>query len=207
MLIAGITSDILKNRTKMKNVCQNCETENESTSKYCSSCGYQLPKVEAEVHVKKTSEETKQNVSKEAKKKLGLGPLLGILFGVAIVGFLTVYLTRSATDIDSRLSIVASAINKNCPIVVDQDLRLDNTVALPNMTFQYNYTLVNYEKAQLNMEVVEETLFPALLENAKTNPDMKEMRDAKVTFNYYYKDNKGEFVTKYIITPSMYQID
>ncbi|MGG5507349.1 MULTISPECIES: zinc-ribbon domain-containing protein [unclassified Myroides] len=188
----------------MKNVCQNCQTENGTTSKYCSSCGYQLPEIEVEPSVDLTSKETDSQLPKKAKK-INLGVLLGIVIGVAVVGFAVNYFSKSSVAIDQKLSIVASEINKNCPMVIDQDIRLDNTVAMPNKTFQYNYTLINYEKAQLNMDVVEETLFPTLLENAKTNPDMKEMREAEVTISYYYKDKKGEFVTKYVITPAMYQ--
>ncbi|MBB1139644.1 zinc-ribbon domain-containing protein [Myroides sp. WP-1] len=189
----------------MKNVCQNCQTENEITSKYCSSCGYQLPKIEVETSVEMDSKETHAQSSQKGKRKLNFGALLGIVIGVAVVSFAVNYFSKSSIAIDQKLSVVASEINKNCPMVIDQDIRLDNTVAMPNATFQYNYTLVNYEKAQLNMEVVEQTLFPTLLENARTNPDMKEMREAKVTINYYYKDKKGEFVTKYVITPDMYQ--
>ena len=37
----------------------------------------------------------------------------------------------------------ASEINKTCPIMVDQYTQLDNALALPDNSFQYNYTLID----------------------------------------------------------------
>jgi hypothetical protein len=36
----------------------------------------------------------------------------------------------------------ANELNKSCLMMVDQDTRLDNAVALPENVFQYNYTLI-----------------------------------------------------------------
>ena len=46
----------------------------------------------------------------------------------------------------------ASELNKSCPMMVDQDTRLDNAIALPENVFQYNYTLVNLTKDELDLE-------------------------------------------------------
>jgi|GEM_PF-776571 len=184
----------------MKINCQNCETENGQTSKYCSNCGYELAKVEVENTLEVPVEEEK----KSPKKKMTLVSLLGIIFGIILVAVVTQYVAKPTLDIDQSLAIVASEINKNCPMYIDQDLRMDNTMAMPNKTLQYNYTIVNYAKEELNLEMLETTLFTGILENIQTNPDMKEMRDAKVTFNYYYKDKNGVYVTKYVVTPDMY---
>ena len=186
----------------MEIVCPNCETKNEQTSKYCSSCGYQLPKVEVVV-------QEPSNVSNERneqpKKKLKGKALVGFILGFLLFFGLSQYFFFAPADIDAELAKVASEINKNCPMVVDQEIRLDNTAAFPNRTLQYNYTILNYEKAELDIKVVERTLFSGILENIKTNPDMKAMKENEITFNYYYKDKKGAFVTKYVVTPEMYK--
>jgi len=190
--------------TEMEIRCANCETKNEQTSKYCSNCGYQLPKVEVEVTVEEPSKESLER-KEQPKKKLKGKALVGFILGFLLFFGLSQYFFFAPADIDSELAKVASEINKSCPMVVDQEIRLDNTAAFPNRTLQYNYTLVNYEKAELDMNVVESTLFSGILENIKTNPDMKAMRENKITFNYYYKDKKGVFVTKYVVTPDMYK--
>lgn len=182
----------------MKIICQNCNIENVTTSKYCSNCGYQLPKIEVETATPVQTEKEKP------KKKMPLASLLGIIFGVLLFVGVSQYFLRPTLDIDETLAVVASEINKNCPMYIDQELRMDNTMAMPNKTLQYNYTIVNYALEELNMEVVESMLFTGILENIQTNPDLKEMREAKVTFNYYYKDKNGVYVTKYVVTPDMY---
>lgn len=184
----------------MKITCQNCDTENVTTSKYCSNCGHQLPRVDVE-----TATATPVQVEQEKpKKKMPLASLLGIIFGILLFVGVSQYFLRPTLDIDETLAVVASEINKNCPMYIDQELRMDNTMAMPNKTLQYNYTIVNYAIEELNLEVVESTLFTGILENIQTNPDMKEMRDAKVSFSYYYKDKNGVYVTKYVVTPEMY---
>lgn len=50
---------------------------------------------------------------------------------------------------DKTLTVAASEINKNCPIMIDSLTRLDNTVIYSN-TFQYNYTLVSMQQGDLD---------------------------------------------------------
>lgn len=88
--------------------------------------------------------------------------------------------------------------------MVDQETRLDNAVALPENVFQYNYTLVNMEKASTDASQLENYLKPILINNVKSNPDMKINRDNKTTMGYYYKDKNGEFLFKVLVTPDLY---
>jgi hypothetical protein len=88
--------------------------------------------------------------------------------------------------------------------MVDQDTRLDNAVALPGNVFQYNYTLVNLEKSEVNIDTVKKYIEPGIINNVKTSPDLKAYRDNKVTMAYYYKDKNGVFVLKISVTPDMY---
>lgn len=90
-------------------------------------------------------------------------------------------------------------------MTIDEYTRLDNVVALPNKTLQYNFTLVDLYKADVNLDTVKKYVFPKVLENIQTNPEMKNMRDNKTTFNYFYRDKTKKFVCKYIVTPEMYQ--
>lgn len=88
--------------------------------------------------------------------------------------------------------------------MVDQNTRLDNVAAFPNNIFQYNYTLVNLEKSEVNIDTVKKYLEPNIINNVKTNPDLKPYRDNKVTMAYNYRDKNGVFVLKIEVTPEMY---
>ena len=105
---------------------------------------------------------------------------------------------------DKQLLAVASEFNKSCPIMVDSETRLDNTIGGPGKSFAYNYTLINYSKDELDMDYLESTLRPSILNNIKTNPDMAEFRKNKVEFKYVYKDKNGIFITNITIKPDEY---
>jgi hypothetical protein len=183
----------------MKNICSNCETENEINSKYCSTCGYKLSIVE------------NQNIKTEVEQKKGIKPerkfnvktFLGFIVGFIIMFFVTQSFFKPS--IDKQLAEFANEFNKTCPMNVDEYTTLKNVVALPNKTIQYNYVLVGIEKAEVKLDTVKKYIFPQVLQNVKTNPGMKLFRDNKVTINYSYSDQKGEFVTEYIVKPEMYE--
>lgn len=96
-------------------------------------------------------------------------------------------------------------INKRCPMVIDSDTRLDNTIVLSQNTLQYNYTWVNMEKSTTDIDYIEKNFAPIVIENVKTNPGLKMFRDRNVTLSYYYKDKNGKFVYLLKITPKMYK--
>jgi hypothetical protein len=99
----------------------------------------------------------------------------------------------------------ASEINKTCPIMVDQYTRLDNVLAMPDNACQYNYTLVNIDKSEVNLDIVKKYIKPGLINNVKTSPDLKIYRDNKTTMVYNYRDKNGVFILKYSVTPDMYE--
>ena len=124
-----------------------------------------------------------------------------------VVGLLVVFLVKQllfTPSFDKAMMQAASKINESCPMMVDQDTRLDNAIALPDNTFQYNYTLVNLVKDSTDIPAFQNYMQPVILNNIKTNPDLKVYRDYKVTMTYDYKDMNGIFVTKISIKPDQY---
>jgi hypothetical protein len=183
----------------MKNICSNCEAENEINSKYCSVCGYKLPILENQ-KMKTESEQTKVT---KPKRKFDLKTAIGFIVGFIIMFFVTQSFFKPS--VDKQLADFASEFNKNCPMNLDEYTTLKNAVALPNKTIQYNYILVGVDKSQINLDTIKKYVYPGVLQNIKTNPDMKLFRDSKVTFNYYYTDKNGVYVDKYVIRPEMYE--
>ena len=89
--------------------------------------------------------------------------------------------------------------------MIDQYTRLDNTVAFPNKSFQYNYTLINMDKSEVNLDTVKKYIEPGIINNVKTNPDLKIYRENNTTMIYNYRDKNGVFVLKIAVTPEMYK--
>ena len=133
-----------------------------------------------------------------------IGMAVGAIFFV--ISFLVVQQLFFQTPLyDKAMMKVASEINKSCPIMVDAETRLDNAIAMPKNTFQYNYTLINIKSATAQPEELKNYIEPKLLNMVKTSPQMKTLRDLKTTFNYYYKDQAGIFLFQVSITPDLYE--
>jgi hypothetical protein len=103
------------------------------------------------------------------------------------------------------MMMAASELNKSCPIMVDKVTRLDNAVALPDNVFQYNYTLVGFDKSQVDEATIRKAIEPGLFNNVRTNPDLKVYREHKTTLAYNYRDKNGSFILKILVTPDLYK--
>ena len=137
------------------------------------------------------------------KKRNTLGIVAGV-FAFALSYFAVQQLFFKLPSFDKTLMQAASELNKNCPMMVDQYTRLDNAEALPHNVFQYNYTLITMNKAELNVEAMKQSIEPYIINNIKTSPDLKVFRDNKTTMIYYYRDKSGVFICKLIFTPDKY---
>jgi len=184
-----------------KITCIHCSADNKANIKYCTSCGYELPKAIPVEIIEPIQQQP-------AAGKFNMPKILGIIAG-AVVFALSYYAVQQlffkAPSYDKTMMAVASELNKTCPVMVDAETRLDNAVALPVNIFQYNYTLVNYEKAGLDTLVIKNKMEPILINLIRTNPQMKYQRDHRTTINYYYKDKYGEYVLLISVTPEKYE--
>lgn len=168
--------------------CSKCGTRNEANSKYCKYCGHTL----------------RTGSSKDERKKK-LIPIIVSMIAFSLTYYAVQKLFFKPPSFDQAMIETANEINKSCPIVVDQYTRLDNVVAMPANSFQYNYTLFNLAKEEVNLDTVKKYVNPTILNNARTSPQMKFFRDRKTTLIYYYKDKVGKFVYKLSVTPDMYR--
>ena len=182
-------------------ICTHCEAENPVKNRYCSSCGYELPKT-ADVIIDIPAQQPERKKTDTWKKQIGV--LIGI-----IAFFISFYAVQQlffkAPLFDKAMMEVASEINKSCPIMIDAETRLDNAIALPNNVFQYNYTLVDIDKASTDTLGMRKILEPNIIKYVKTNPQMRPQREHKTTVNYYYKDKTGAFLILISVTPEKYE--
>jgi hypothetical protein len=153
----------------------------------------------------------------DSKKKTNLKIYLFAIFVlifVPIVGIVLVPITAkhlintmgwNKPSIDIQLLEMSNVTNQYLPKTVDAQTRLDTTIPLPDKTFQYVYTLVNYSKAQLNLKDMEKQMRPFLLNGIKTNDKMNFFRDNKVTLIYSYRDKDGNEILKFVFDYNDYK--
>jgi len=180
--------------------CDKCGADNFNSSKYCSSCGYELPKT--------IVTDTPQEKPAKAKKKMTMAQIVGIIVGVATASLASMFVQKCVfpkPDIDKVMVETVNTINKTFPMMIDADTRIDNAMALPNKTILYNYSLVNYENGMIDTVMTKNTLEPNIINNIKTSPEMKYHRDNNVTFQYRYKDKNGNYMFSIIVTPEQYK--
>ena len=139
-------------------------------------------------------------VSKPGKHVL---TIIGAILGVSVVFLAQQYFFKEPTY-EELLKEAEIEINKKCPMMIDDETRLDSAFALPDNVFQYHYSLVNMEKAATDIDDLETNLRPSIIDFVKTNPDMKVNREHKTTFVYSYIDKNKEFLFKIVVTPDLY---
>jgi hypothetical protein len=146
-----------------------------------------------------------QLVEKRPSDNKGRLKLVVGCFTFLLAYIITQKIFFSTKSFEKAMMATASEINKTCPFMVDQYTRLDNTVAMSDNSFQYNYTIVSNEKSEIKIDTIKKYVVPGLINNVKTNPGMKIFRDHKTTVIYNCRDKNGVFVYKFRITPDMYK--
>jgi len=183
-----------------KVTCTNCGTVNSASNKYCTNCGYTLPKPDPEV----VAENAQQSApGKEIKKKNWLSTIVGVA-AFLLAYWAVQHFFFGAPTLDTQLNAVASELNKSCPMMIDKETRFDNAVAMPGKVFQYNYTLVNMQKGAVDTVAIKNYIRPIATSNAKTNPEMKYMRENNIILVYYYKDKNSDYLFSFAVMPGEY---
>lgn len=185
------------------NQCSNCNAYNDNKARYCSICGHALPG-----NITENQEDEAAPAKAVKLKKRTTLTILGVIFGIAV--FLALYfsmqkLFHKPPSFDKVMTAAASELNKMCPMMLDSETRLDNVMTLPPNIFQYNYTLVNYEKESVDTLAMKEYLEPQTINFVRTSPDMQYARDNNAVINYSYKDKNGNYLFKISISSKQYK--
>lgn len=140
---------------------------------------------------------------KKNKWSAPIGIFVGILFYLIAKGVVGSFM--GGASFDKKLTAAANEINKNCPMIIDSETRLDNTIALPDNNFQYNYSLMNLVKDSIEVELFEGDMKKYLINAIKETPELEIFRKNETTMNYSYKDRDGKFISKIVIDSEDYK--
>lgn len=185
--------------------CNHCRAENSDKVKYCTSCGYELPREEPKVEPQKV-EYRQEAPSGRNLRAIIVGAVVGIALVVAAnYGSYSLYKEKQAEV--KRMDLVegVSHINRQCPVMVDYATRLDNVKVEGDNEIHYNYTLVNLDKESMDMDALKEQMKASLLSVIQTNIEMKPFRDMEVIFSHNYKEQDGKELFSIVITPQEYK--
>ena len=133
------------------------------------------------------------------------------LMGLAICITLQTACTGNTSPEETLLSkptTLASAtelINDRCPEMVDSETRLDSVLLSQENQLSYYYTLPNKEGSGINPSAFNAFLLPGIVENVRSNPDLRMHRDSSITFVFNYRGRNGELITEFSVGPGRYR--
>ncbi|BFM42541.1 hypothetical protein CFS9_11820 [Flavobacterium sp. CFS9] len=123
----------------------------------------------------------------------------------ALLLALIVYYSFKEPVTDKAMIELVAKYNDNCPLNIQEGIRLDNVTLPKDKVVQYNLTLLNVEKETAEIEVIKRNIEESLLSTVKANPGLKAFRDNDFTLIYNYDDKKENYLFQITITPSQYK--
>ena len=144
---------------------------------------------------------------KQSTRKQNIRLLFIIIIAVVLVALFQFYLYKSARTVDTEIVELVEKYNKNCPLIIQEGIRLDS-VSLPeaeDRIVQYNLTLVNVEKETADVNVIHQEIEKSLISTAKANTGLKVFRENDFALVYRYNDKKKVFLFKVTIMPDLYK--
>ena len=175
--------------------CNNCGEPNNDTDTVCRKCVTPIIK--------------EKKIAAEEKKPSILITILVVIV-IALVGaFAKGAAKRAFSNAEAKYDVVllqaANEINKTLPRTVDSETVLNSVTAMPGKQFYYQYTLINFDKEDINVQYFEETMSPNILNGIKTSSLMQNFRDNEVTMVYSYMDKNGKEIMTLKFGPEDYK--
>lgn len=137
------------------------------------------------------------------KQNILLLVVIGI--AVALAVFFQFFLSEKADEVNTEITELVEKYNKNCPLKIQEGIRLDSVSLHEERVVQYNLTLLNVEKDVAEINVIQDEIEKSLLSTAKANPGLQVFRDNDYTLIYSYSDKKKEFLFTVKILPDQYK--
>ncbi|KFF20279.1 hypothetical protein [Flavobacterium hydatis] len=142
---------------------------------------------------------------KKSKKQQNILLLVVIGIAVALAVYFQFYLSENASEVKTEVTELVGKYNKNCPLTIQEGIRLDSVSLPEKRVVQYNLTLMNVAKETAEINVIQEEIKKSLLSTAKANSGLQVFRDNDFSLIYSYYDKKKEFLFKINILPDQYK--
>ncbi|WP_281231657.1 hypothetical protein [Flavobacterium gelatinilyticum] len=128
-----------------------------------------------------------------------------IIIALGLAGCFYFFLAENAEEVNTEVVELVEKYNKNCPLTIQEGIRLDSVSLHEERTVKYNLTLLNVEKQTAEVEVIKEEIEKSLLSTAKANPGLQVFRDNDYTLIYNYSDKNKTFLFNVKILPDQYK--
>ena len=100
----------------------------------------------------------------------------------------------------AMLEQAAAITSQKLPTMADPETRWDSMKAAPNLTFEYSYTLINYNGKDIDRAMLE-GYFPTIAGLACGKKEFKALIDAGVSAKYFYRGKDGVAIAAFQLLP------
>jgi len=142
---------------------------------------------------------------KESKRKQNIILLVVVGIAIALAIYFQFFLSESKKETNTEVKELVTKYNKNCPLTIQEGIRLDSVTLPQESVVQYNLTLLNVEKQTAEIDVIQEEIKKSLVSTAKANKGLQIFRDNDYTLIYSYSDKKKVFLFTVKILPDQYK--
>jgi hypothetical protein len=141
------------------------------------------------------------------KKIISVLGLVAMLIGAGISGIIGKLASRAIfspsepnkEELIEQLTIAADKINRQLPMMVDSETRLDRATVGPGVRTVYHYKILNYTSKNIDIDRLQTYLRPQVVKSVCSNKDMKASLQYGVKYDYIYAGNDGIEITQFEI--------
>lgn len=99
---------------------------------------------------------------------------------------------RSGRNLDQTLENVSAYLNRDVPITLDSDTRLDRVTAEPGRRLSYHYTLTSLQAKDIRRADFQKTIRGPIQARLCESTEMRGFLKRGVTISYYYRASDGQ---------------
>lgn len=139
------------------------------------------------------------------KKKTIIILIIGIISGsLSTINAIISDIEKKNLNIKNQLVELTNAANKELPKMIDSETRYDSVIVLGNKTLQFNYTIINYSKDELDINELRDDFYSRILDNIKMNFNQKSLKDNKIKMIYIINDKDDHKIIELVFDRNVY---
>ncbi|CAD0003420.1 hypothetical protein [Flavobacterium salmonis] len=128
-----------------------------------------------------------------------------LVIAMGIAGYFYFFIAENTEEINIEATQLVEKYNKNCPLTIQEGIRLDSVSLHEERIVKYNLTLLNVVKETAEVDIIKKEIEKSLISTAKENTGFQVFRDNDYTLAYSYSDKNKAFLFDVKIFPDQYK--
>jgi hypothetical protein len=131
--------------------------------------------------------------------KLFIGLLIASAVGALVKDY---FKTTNKGSLEEILNKTSEKVNNICPIMIDEETRMDSTSIIGGNQIVYHQTLINFSIEELDLDYFKNFVDSSVTSAVINNKEMEPLRTNGVIITYNYSDKNGLKIHSVSIEPN-----